>query len=576
MPVEWEVPEQIRDFKKFLYLTWKHLNLPDPTPIQYDIADYLQHGPRRKVIQAFRGVGKSWITSAYVVWRLRCDPQVNFLVVSASKNRADDFSTFTLRLINDMPLLECLIPKDGQRNSKISFDVAPALADHAPSVKSVGIYGQLTGGRADEVVADDIEVPGNSATQMMREKLSNAIKEFDAVLKPGGRVTYLGTPQTELSIYNLLDDRGYETRIWPALFPTGEQAEGYGRRLAPKISAAMERFGEGITGKPTDRKRFTETDLMEREASYGRSGFALQFMLDTSLSDANKYPLKLRDLIIQHCPRDVAPEQVCWASNPELVLNEYGNPGLQGDRFYCPMWTSPNMLPYIGSVMAIDPSGRGQDETTWAVVKMLNGFLWCTEVGGCLGGYEDKNLKHLADRAGFHKVNAIVVESNFGDGMFTQLLTPYLNRVHPVQIEEVRNTVQKEQRIIDTLEPVMNQHRLILDPSVLSTEEGMSYPGVSMDQIVSYRLTYQMTRITRERGALKHDDRLDALAMAVGYWTQAMAQDAEKKVLEREDNLLAQELKTFFSTLKNVCVVGRSFNPSIGKSFLSEVKRGRR
>ena len=576
MPVEWEVPEQIRDFKKFLYLTWKHLNLPDPTPIQYDIADYLQHGPRRKVIQAFRGVGKSWITSAYVVWRLRCDPQVNFLVVSASKNRADDFSTFTLRLINDMPLLECLIPKDGQRNSKISFDVAPALADHAPSVKSVGIYGQLTGGRADEVVADDIEVPGNSATQMMREKLSNAIKEFDAVLKPGGRVTYLGTPQTELSIYNLLDDRGYETRIWPALFPTGEQAEGYGRRLAPKISAAMERFGEGITGKPTDRKRFTETDLMEREASYGRSGFALQFMLDTSLSDANKYPLKLRDLIIQHCPRDVAPEQVCWASNPELVLNEYGNPGLQGDRFYRPMWTSPNMLPYTGSVMAIDPSGRGQDETTWAVVKMLNGFLWCTEVGGCLGGYEDKNLKHLADRAGFHKVNAIVVESNFGDGMFTQLLTPYLNRVHPVQIEEVRNTVQKEQRIIDTLEPVMNQHRLILDPSVLSTEEGMSYPGVSMDQIVSYRLTYQITRITRERGALKHDDRLDALAMAVGYWTQAMAQDAEKKVLEREDNLLAQELKTFFSTLKNVCVVGRSFNPSIGKSFLSEVKRGRR
>lgn len=576
MPPEWIVPEQIRDFKKFLYLTWKHLSLPDPTPIQYDIADYLQHGPRRKVVEAFRGVGKSWITSAYVVWRLRCDPQLNFLVVSASKNRADDFSTFTLRLINDMPILSCLIPQDGQRNSKIAFDVAPALADHAPSVKSVGIYGQLTGGRADEVVADDIEVPGNSYTQMMREKLSNAIKEFDAVLKPGGKVTYLGTPQTELSIYNLLGARGYETRIWPARFPTAEQLDGYGPRLAPAIATALERHGDMLLGKPTDKKRFTELDLMEREASYGRSGFALQFMLDTSLSDANKYPLKLKDLLIHHCPKDVAPEQVCWATSPDLVLSEHGNPGLQGDRFYRPMWVSPNMIPYTGSVMAIDPSGRGQDETTWAVVKMLNGYLWCTEVGGCLGGYEDKNLKHLADVARNHKVNAVIVESNFGDGMFTQLLTPHLSRVHPVLIEEVRNTAQKERRIIDTLEPVMNQHRLILDPTILAREEGMSYPGVSMDQIVAYKLTYQMTRITKDRGALRHDDRLDALAMAVGYWNEAMAQDADKKVAEREDALMDQELKSFFTRLKNVCVVGRPSTDSIGKNILASIRRGRR
>ena len=32
------------DFRNFLYLAWKHLALPDPTPIQYDIAEYLQSG----------------------------------------------------------------------------------------------------------------------------------------------------------------------------------------------------------------------------------------------------------------------------------------------------------------------------------------------------------------------------------------------------------------------------------------------------------------------------------------------------------------------------------------------------
>jgi hypothetical protein len=174
-------------FKNFLWLVWQHLNLPEPFPVQYEIADYLQHGPKRLIIQAFRGVGKSWITSAFVCWLLYCDPQLNILVVSASKSRADDFSTFTMRLIEEMPLLAHLRPKEGQRSSKIAFDVGPAQADHAASVKSAGITGQITGSRADVIIADDIEVPNNSETQAMREKLLHQVKEFDSIIKPGTR-----------------------------------------------------------------------------------------------------------------------------------------------------------------------------------------------------------------------------------------------------------------------------------------------------------------------------------------------------------------------------------------------------
>ena len=80
----------IGDFKVFLMLVWRHLNLPDPTPVQYDIADYLQdYTNNRKIVQAFRGVGKSWITSAYVCWILLRNPQAKVLVVSASKQRSD-------------------------------------------------------------------------------------------------------------------------------------------------------------------------------------------------------------------------------------------------------------------------------------------------------------------------------------------------------------------------------------------------------------------------------------------------------------------------------------------------------
>ena len=46
------------------------------------------------------------------------------------------------------------------------------LTHQAPSVKSVGITGQLTGSRADLMILDDIEVPGNSLTELMREKAS--------------------------------------------------------------------------------------------------------------------------------------------------------------------------------------------------------------------------------------------------------------------------------------------------------------------------------------------------------------------------------------------------------------------
>ena len=31
-------PNPLADFRKFLFVVWKHLNLPDPTPVQYDIA----------------------------------------------------------------------------------------------------------------------------------------------------------------------------------------------------------------------------------------------------------------------------------------------------------------------------------------------------------------------------------------------------------------------------------------------------------------------------------------------------------------------------------------------------------
>jgi hypothetical protein len=99
------------DFKLFLQALWQQLDLPSPTRAQYAIADYLQHGPKRLQIQAFRGVGKSWITGAFVLWTLFKDPEKKIMIISASKERADNMSIFLQKLIIETPWLNHLQPK---------------------------------------------------------------------------------------------------------------------------------------------------------------------------------------------------------------------------------------------------------------------------------------------------------------------------------------------------------------------------------------------------------------------------------------------------------------------------------
>ena len=535
---------RLADFRNFLFLCWEHLNLPEPTPVQYDMAEFVQRGPKRSIIQAFRGVGKSYITSAFVCHQLLLDPELKFLVVSASKSRADDFSTFTLRLISEIPLLRHLYPSEDQRSSKIAFDVGPAQASHSPSVKSVGITGQLTGSRADIIIADDVESANNSMTEGMRTKLSETVKEFDAILKPDGRILYLGTPQTEQSLYDRLAPRGYECRIWPARHLDEEQKVSYGNRLAPFIANAKDK----VTGTSTDPLRFSDDDLMEREASYGRSGFALQFMLDTKLADTDRYPLKLNDMVVTSVDPKRGPAHVVWANSPELRYNDLHNVGMDGDGFFRPMSISEDFAEYQGVAMSIDPSGRGKDETAYAVVKCLHGQLFLVDAGGFRGGYSAETLESLAYTAKRHGVNYIVIESNFGDGMFSSLFQPVLGKIHPCTTEEVRHSKQKELRIIDTLEPVLNQHRLIVDPKVIERDYDTSvgYAGeVGGEQAEKYSLFYQMSRLTRDRGSLLHDDRLDALSIVIHYWIESLARDVEGAAESHREALLMEELEKF-------------------------------
>lgn len=498
---------------------------------------------KRFILQAFRGIGKSFITCAYVVWVLWKNPQLKILIVSASKERADANSIFIKNIIDLLPFLHEMKPKAGQRDSVISFDVGGAVPDHSPSVKSVGITGQLTGSRADIIIADDVEIPNNSATSTARERLEQLVTEFAALLKPldTSRTIYLGTPQTEMTLYKTLEDsKGYSTIIYPAQYPRNNAEDiMYGDRLAPLLRAEYEANKEALRGTPTDPIRFDSDDLRERELEYGKAGYTLQFMLNPNLSDAEKYPLKIRDAIVCSLDMDKAPLSYQWLPNRQNQNDDLPNVALKGDTIHSYHSCSSNVSEYTNKILVIDPSGRGKDETGYAVLYYLNGYIYLMEVGGFRGGYEDSTLEKLAKKAKYWKVNTVVHESNFGDGMFGKIFTPILLKHHQCAIEEIRAKGMKEQRICDNLEPIFGAHKIIIRAEAVR-EDYQTARDTDGKYDVRYSAFYQMSRMSRERGAVAHDDRLDAFALGVEYLRLGMDIDS----LKNESEITAEFLES--------------------------------
>ena len=525
------------DFKLFLQALWNQLDLPSPTRAQYAIADYLQSGPKRLQIQAFRGVGKSWITGAFVLWTLFNNAEKKIMIISASKERADNMSIFLQKLIIETPWLNHLQPKsDDGRWSRISFDVA-CSPHQAPSVKSVGITGQLTGSRADLMILDDIEVPGNSMTELMREKLLQLCTEAESILTPknDSRIMYLGTPQTTFTVYRKLAERAYRPFVWPARYP--KDVTPYEGLIAPQLQEDIDEGAE--SGQPTDPDRFDNEDLLERESAMGRSNFMLQFQLDTTLSDAEKFPLKMSDLVITSVNPTEAPDNVVWCSDPRNILKELPTVGLPGDYFYSPMQLQGEWTPYTETICAVDPSGRGSDETAAVYISQKNGFLYLHEVRAYRDGYTDNTLLDILKGCKKYNASTLVVETNFGDGIVSELFKKHIQQTKQrIFIDEVRANVRKEDRIIDSLEPILNQHRLIVNRDVVEWDY-RSNPDAAPEQRLLYMLFYQMSRMCRMKYAVKHDDRLDCLAMGVKYFTDALSISANEVIkMKKQDEFL--------------------------------------
>jgi hypothetical protein len=535
------------DLPFFLDQLWRTIGLPPLAEHQRQMATWLQRGPTRRGVRAFRGAAKTWVTLGYCIWRLFRNKDDRILLVSKSERHSKDSLYMVRKWIGQVAFLQHMAPdrSGGQRDSALQFDIRQAPSDRTPSFTAASVTGQITGCRSTCIISDDVETNQSSLTLDSRTRLREEVKEYDNILIPGGDIIFLGTPHHEESLYDKLAESGYVFQSWPAQYPAAGSEPS---DLAPAIQKALA-TGVASPGDSIWPERFSIDELIEREASEGRSTYAMQYQMLTHLGDDLRYPLKLSDLIVFPVAKEKAPLTIAWGTRNDhggsTKMEEIKSLGFAGDAFHAPIMFDKQWSYYTGTYMWIDPSGRGKDKTSYAIVAHLNGYLWVKAVGGWQGGYQREVLEGLAYQAKLHDARTIFVEDNFGQGMFTALFEPVLQSAFveagttdefpdgwKASLESIRVSGQKEIRLIGGLEPIFNQHRLVLHPDVAANED----------------LQRQITRITKQRNCLGHDDEVEALAMCCIQWQDVMNLDPDNAADRIRETFIQKQLAAHYAS----------------------------
>lgn len=529
---------------QWLTLAWDTLGngrWGPPTPPQvYAMEAMTDPDNDRLIWEGFRGMAKSTTAAVACTYFWLQDRRLQILVFSEGQGKADDFSNQVWKLLHGMGPLNHLRPQKDDRQRINGFDLGVGSMEQSKSMTSIGIFGNSVGKRADIIICDDVEVPRTCETQGMREKLWSRVGDLHNLLRPEGpgRILFLGTPHSENSIYTRLrDQKGYRTMIWPARYPTEEQQLYYGETLHWKLRRDLIRDPK-LAGRPTDNQRFPDDILTRKEAECNTpADRARQYMLDPRIGDLERYPLKINDLMVMDLDTRVGPKQAIYSRIKPIKGVENFNVGFDGDRFHHPLnLDSMEFVPYQDVRMFVDPSGSGADETAFVVTGWSNGNLCILDWGGnsqwgpASDGFSDKTLGELCNRALAFGAPQIIVEDNYGSGMFTSLLQKHIRDGNKkLGVEPIKVKGNKEQRIMANVRPMLSQNRVILNLRLIEQDYVRSQ-GLGRE---AYRALYQLSHFIPEKGSLEHDDRLDVLCLACEFYQERAAIDSTA-VLEKE------------------------------------------
>lgn len=587
MSAEAYVQRLYDDFVFFMEELWKDRRLNRVAPLGWperDIGRYAAYGPDRRGILAPRGIGKTHIVVAFVLWRLFRDGQRKVIILSKSGGEAKK-TVFLIRKwidsVNGVWFLRHLCPTKGQRDNAKEIDVGPAKEHRQPSITAIGIDGQLEGNRAHTIIPDDCETHENTKTLAAREDLAHRLHEVESILYPTiadldttemeleegeivetvdpSEVCYVGTYHHEESVYLKEQKAGVQFRTWPAEYPReGEEHLG----LAPKITLHLAK-GTARPGDVVFAHRFSRENI-DRKKARGRRYWSMQHQLLCNLSDTDRYPLRLSDLIVMEIPPPPgpAPSHVVYGTqdhNGSTAIEDIPCLGFNADRLY-----RPAMLPeprewqrYTATKAGLDPAGKGSDRTGLAIGSHLAGRIFVHRLLGLEGGASEERLDEIVLFLRQYRVTTVGFEGNIDAFGTYHLLLQSTIRKHTLRpgdhpdfpdgwgcrIDTVHAHGQKELRIINSIEPLSSSHRLIVDRSVVEHTQG------DRDED---DFQFQFSRLTREPECLSEDGKLDALQILCRMFDTSIIVDPGKSNQRLQEARAEKERREHLALVKEL------------------------
>lgn len=524
-----------------------------PGWVEYDILDWVQHGPPRQGVLAERGKGKTHLIAAMLPpWDWYRDPEAKVMLISKSRGHSEETLSLIREILRTTHFLRHLAPSAGCLDQARKFNIPLCKPSRTPSLRAIGIESQLPGTRAYRIIADDIETPENTKTFESRAGLKAKANELWNIATYGERrINFIGTFQHDESVYKSLRAEGVPFRSWPICYPRPDEMVF---EMSPALADRLA-DGEARAGDIVADYRYDWEYVAEQKAK-GLTHWGNQYMLLESLGDRDRYRLRLKDLIVHPVDVDVAPTKIIWGTNngqgmstriEDITPHGFGDDGLYGPV----MFSNDSYAPYAVTRMWVDPAGKGADKTGIASVGQCMGHLYVKALEGMDGGTGYSVLNRIAQIACKTHATEIHVEDFALQGTVAQLLEPVVRKyfVEPgekdfegvVRPKGWKATVeltrpiggftQKEQRMLSALEPVTTNHRLVVDPTIAANE----------------RFQYQLTRLTSDRGCLEHEDELEALANCIALFQDDFRYDPADMAEAHRQKVFDEELRQHYA-----------------------------
>lgn len=379
---------------------------------------------RAKVLLLWRGIGKSTITDIWIAYKLTINPKLRFLILSADAETAKKSSMDILNILRNHPLSEKLV--DGDTKNKVtrkdSFFVNGSTDSRNPSVRAIGILSNITGGRADYIVFDDVEVPKNSGSERKRNELRSRINESNNLLVPEtGYRLFIGTYHDPISIYD-------------------EQVQLGAHKLRVPIIEDMKGDWPYLTGESLWPERFSNEWIVQKQKSISRSEFYSQYLLVASSA---------RDAFLDIARFNLYSTEVTYrTANGRTVA-------LLGDKRLTSVscWWDPSVS-----------TGRGDDSVLAIVYTSEEGDYYIHRTQKLKGDTEEQ-ISQMRDFVIRNNIPAICVETNGIGAMLPPMMIKALAGTG-IGVNGVFSSENKNLKILRAYEVPLYAGRIYIHESV--------------------------------------------------------------------------------------------------------------